>query len=211
MRSVAHQINVEEVCDFNLLGISLDTHLTWKTHVQKIKSKLSKFTYALSTLTRNTHQDAALSAYYAYAYSYMRYGVLLWGDSVESHDIFILQKKCIRILYNIKPRDSCKPYFIKEKILTFPSIFILEAAIFVRKNINDFNYVKSARRSNKLELPKANMEIVKNGPHYKAVKIYNKIPDQIKNDISDKPFQTKLKAFLLSKSYYSVDEFLTEK
>ncbi|KAF9824854.1 hypothetical protein SFRURICE_018272, partial [Spodoptera frugiperda] len=38
---------IEEVNEFTLLGITLDTNINWKSHVLKIKSKLSKFVYAL--------------------------------------------------------------------------------------------------------------------------------------------------------------------
>ncbi|KAF9797426.1 hypothetical protein SFRURICE_005902 [Spodoptera frugiperda] len=38
---------IEQVNEFTLLGITLDTNINWKSHVLKIKSKLSKFVYAL--------------------------------------------------------------------------------------------------------------------------------------------------------------------
>ncbi|KAF9822449.1 hypothetical protein SFRURICE_003449 [Spodoptera frugiperda] len=65
---------------FNLLGINIDTHINWKTHIEHIKSKLSKFTYALFQIKCSTNVETALSAYFAYAYSWLRYGIMLWGD-----------------------------------------------------------------------------------------------------------------------------------
>lgn len=211
LKPVIDKLKIEEAQEYKLLGLTIDTHLTWVTHVQTVKSKLSQFTYALAILKSNTHQEAALSAYYAYAYAWMRYGVLLWGNSTDAQDIFILQKKCIRILFNIRPRNSCRPYFLSEKILPLPCIFILEAALFIRKNINQFTYCKSARRKHLLNLPISDMKIFKQGPHYAALKIYNKVPIQIKSETKDKPFYFKLKQFLLSKCYYTLDEFYCEK
>jgi hypothetical protein len=57
--------NIREVQNIELLGINIDTHLNWKAHINKIKSKISKFIYALSVFKVNTHSKCALTAYYA--------------------------------------------------------------------------------------------------------------------------------------------------
>ncbi|KAI5643352.1 reverse transcriptase (RNA-dependent DNA polymerase) domain-containing protein [Phthorimaea operculella] len=146
---------------------------------RKPKTKLSQFTYALAILKANTSFDAAISAYFAYAYSWMRYGVILWGQSSEASDIFILQKKCLRILLNLKPKTSCKPYFIEKKLLSFPSIYILEISLWVRKNLDKFNFCTSRRRNHLLEIPTPKLEIFKNSTQYMGAKIYNKIPKEV--------------------------------
>ncbi|KAI5635103.1 reverse transcriptase (RNA-dependent DNA polymerase) domain-containing protein [Phthorimaea operculella] len=171
LEEIVNSLNIQEVNECTLLGINIDTHLNWKSHVEKIKTKLSQFIYALSVIKQNTQNESALTAYYAYAYSWMRYGILLWGDSTDSEDIFIQQKKCIRIIYNLHPLTSCKPYFIKNKILTLPSIYILETASFVRKNIAKFEFCTRARHKDKLKLPAPKMELFKSSPYYRAITI----------------------------------------
>jgi hypothetical protein len=84
---------IQSVGNFNLLGIVIDTHLNWKQHIQQVKSKLSKFSYALFELRHSTTKEAALSAYYAYAYSQLKYGIILWGNSTNINDLFVMQKK----------------------------------------------------------------------------------------------------------------------
>ncbi|KAF9804418.1 hypothetical protein SFRURICE_014338 [Spodoptera frugiperda] len=101
--------NLQNVDTFNLLGINIDTHINWKTHIEHIKSKLSKFTYALFQIKCSTNVETALSAYFAYAYSWLRYGIMLWGDSVNIHDLFILQKKCVRIIAHINNKIAAGP------------------------------------------------------------------------------------------------------
>ncbi|XP_026330562.1 uncharacterized protein K02A2.6-like, partial [Hyposmocoma kahamanoa] len=54
--------------------------IDWKVHTQTICSKLASFTYALE-LKKTTDLKTALSAYYAYADAWLRYGVVLWGNS----------------------------------------------------------------------------------------------------------------------------------
>ncbi len=35
-------VNIERVAEFNFLGVTLDEHLTWKCHVNKISNKISQ-------------------------------------------------------------------------------------------------------------------------------------------------------------------------
>lgn len=210
LQVISNSLNIQETDNFTLLGITLDSHLNWKSHVEKIKTKLSQFTYALSVIKINTNRDCALSAYYAYAYAWLRYGVVLWGHSTDTNDLFVIQKKCLRIINNIRPRESCKPHFLKGKILTLPSIYILESAIFVRQNINLFEYVKSDRRKANLTLPTPRIEMFRNSPLYRCILLYNKLPDYIKNEENVTTFKNKLKYILLNKCYYNVEEFMND-
>jgi hypothetical protein len=104
---------IEEVDNFKLLGINIDSGINWKHHVQTLKTKLSSFIYALSILKVNTCLKTALSAYYAFAHSRFQYGVILWGASTDAHQLFLLQKKCIRILTNTRIPNSSRPFFKK--------------------------------------------------------------------------------------------------
>ena len=42
-----------------------------------------------------------------------------------------------------------------------------------------------------------------------GTKLYNKLPNNIKNLVNPKPFKNQLKEFLLQHTFYSVDEYLT--
>lgn len=214
---LSKHLSIDGTNEFSLLGITLDTNLNWKAHIQKIKTKLSQFVYALGILKANTNYETALSAYYAYAYSWLNYAIILWGDSVEFDKLFVMQKKCVRILTNTKPRDSCRPHFIKNKILTLPSLYIKQASLFVRKNKilfktkqdNNINY--NRRNGNKIELPPTKLKLASQSPHHRLAKIYNKIPEYLKNEEKDTLFCKNLKLFLLEKCYYSVDQFAKDK
>ncbi|KAG6449746.1 hypothetical protein O3G_MSEX006201 [Manduca sexta] len=79
---------LELVKNVTLLGLDIDSHINWKQHIQKI----SKFTYALYEIKKTTDVKTALSSYYAYAYSWLSYGVILWGNSTDAQILFTLQK-----------------------------------------------------------------------------------------------------------------------
>lgn len=205
---------IETVDSASLLGIELDTHLNWKSHIQKLLNKMSSFIYALQHLKRVTDFRTALTAYYAYAYSRLCYGVIFWGNSCDVDKVFILQKKCIRILTNIDQMESCRPFFIKHKILTVTSIYILEACKFVKKHPILYSPEKKIRRNNryqnKLKIPFSNLKFVTSSPHNMTIKIYNHIPNSIKNSDNLKLFNKSLKKILINKCYYSLQDFFND-
>ena len=41
----------------------------------------------------------------------MMYGIIFWGNSPISREIFKIQKRAIRIITNKSQRDSCKHFF----------------------------------------------------------------------------------------------------
>jgi hypothetical protein len=90
---------IEEVSSFTLLGITMDTTLTWKNHIATVVNKLSQFSYALRELRKSTNAECALIAYHSHAGAWIRYGVALWGNATNIENVLILQKRCLRI-YN---------------------------------------------------------------------------------------------------------------
>lgn len=209
--------NIECTNTFTLLGIDIDTNINWKAHVNKIAIKLSRFTYALWELKKTTNEQAAITAYYAYAYSCLSYGIILWGNSTDVGVLFTLQKKCIRIIKNLENTDTCKPHFKSLSILTLVSIYILEACKFVRKNPKlytkkgDIPRRFPTRNQHKLIMPPSKLGMLSSGPLAMTITIYNKIPTNIKSEESLPVFTRKLKHLLIEKSYYTLNEFLTDK
>lgn len=202
---------------YTLLGIVIDTNINWKSHVEKIKSKLSQFTYSLRELKKSTDIKTATTAYYAYAYAWLNYGTILWGNSVDVHDILVLQKKCIRILANIQNNETCKPYFKTLKILTQPCIYILELCKFVRKNnqlytkLGDMPRRYESRSKNNLFQVTSKLKLHSSGPFPMSIQIYNKLPENFKCELNYNKFKNNVKKFLIEKAYYSVREYLEDK
>jgi hypothetical protein len=49
----------------------------------------------------------------------MTYGIIFWGYSKCSVKVVMMQKRMIRIMTNLTPRDSCRVMFKELKILPF--------------------------------------------------------------------------------------------
>jgi hypothetical protein len=209
-----NNIKLECVPTFSLLGISIDSNINWKCHVQKVKAKMSQFIYALRELKKSTDIQTAIVAYYAYAHAWLSYGVTLWGNSTNVQELFLLQKKCIRIITHIKQTDSCKTHFQNLQILTLPSMYVFESCKFVRNHPKLYSTVGDeprryeSRFKNNLVQTTSKLKLHSNGPYAMSIRIYNKLPPQIKNEHNIKVFTRTLKKYLIEKAYYSVRDYI---
>lgn len=64
-------------------GITLDSRLDWKQHVETVSKSIAKCCYALKIVSSNIGIPAAINAYHAYVHSKIRYGVIFWGTVLK--------------------------------------------------------------------------------------------------------------------------------
>lgn len=196
------------------LGVHLDKNLRWTEHTEHLVKKLNSVKYALSILVKASSLDVCKTVYYAYVYSLLSYGIVLWGSSVGMQQVFISQKSIVRVLAKCSYKASCRPIFRNLKLLTVPSIFILEILKTVHKNpdtfqIYNFKHHYNTRHCSAFQYPAHNSKKYEKGPLYMGLKLYNKIPDCFK-DLPIKKFVSSIKNILIHKAYYSIDEFLSD-
>jgi len=73
--------------------------------------------------------------YFAHFYSQIIYGIIFWGSSSSMRNVFIIQKRAIRIMLRLVPTSSCTEGFRKLDILTVPCLYIYALMLFVVKNL----------------------------------------------------------------------------
>lgn len=203
-------IEIEEVEDSVFLGLTLDTHCNWKKHVESVCKKVNRFIYVLWRLKETVSQKTALVTYHAYIESIFRYGIILWGNSVEIERASVAQRKCIKTICGKGRRDSCRLDFAKLNLLTLTSLYIYEAAVFVKQNLELFppfnNINNRPLRQYQMALPPYKLKIRKKSAYHMCIQIFNKIPANIKSLPNDE-FKFKLKNILCNASFYTIDEY----
>jgi len=90
----------------NFLGLTLDTTLSRKTHIDQLSLKLSTACYIIRSLKSIISTRNLRTIYFSYAHSIIAYGIIFWGNSSHSNNIFKLQKRAIRIIMNVDNRVS---------------------------------------------------------------------------------------------------------
>jgi hypothetical protein len=143
----------------------------------------------------------------------MTYGTIFWGNSSDSYNIFILQKRAVRIIMNAGNRFSCRELFKKLNILPLYSQYILPLLLFIVKNIDEFTinsevHTINTRHRSDLHQPSKNLTKYQKGVYYSQIKIFSHLPQNIRNlSWNVKKFKLALKRFLLMDSFYSLDEY----
>ena len=114
---------IEQVQEFNFLGLVLDECMTWNSHIQKISGKIAVVNGALSRLKKILPSDILKTIYNALVQPHLNFGVLLWGKNVKR--ILKLQKWAVRAICSSKYNAHTDPLFIKLKLLKIHDIYKL--------------------------------------------------------------------------------------
>nr|CAI5820161.1 unnamed protein product [Callosobruchus analis] len=194
------------------LGFYLDNRLTWEQHISHLCAKLNKSIFVIRSLVNCVSHKVILQAYYSYFYSHMVYGVLLWGHSSHASRVFALQRKCLRVMYQLGYRDSCVGTFTNMGILTLPSVYILDCLMYVKRNISNYSknldfHSYQTRYRNNIVIPYSRVQRARDGHNFYGIKFYNLLPELVKS-LSTEHFKRKLKVYLKQKAFYSICDFI---
>ena len=86
-----NELFIEQVDNFNFLGIIFDKSLTWKDHIDKISSKISKSIGILNRIKSFTPKYILKNIYNTLITPHLYYGILVWG--YNNTRLYNLQKK----------------------------------------------------------------------------------------------------------------------
>ena len=113
----------------------------------------------------------------------------------------------------MKKTKSCRNVFVKEMILTIPSVFILESIVFIfsHKHLflahSDLHDVET-RNSHKLYIPKHRLHAFKSNAFYNGIHFYNHLPPCFTSKVNLVPkFRAIVKSVLIKKALYTIEEF----
>ena len=112
---------IDRVDNFNFLGITLDQHITWKQHTDKIGLKLSRVIGLLRRLQHILPPYILITIYHSLIHSHLNYGLLLWGCC--NGRIANLQKKAIRVVAYRPYIAHTSPIFKELNIMKLSDIY----------------------------------------------------------------------------------------
>ena len=78
------------------LGVLLDSHLSWKYHIDNVALKVSRIMGVIARVRDLVPFTTLLSIYRSLILPYLSYGLAAWGEAAKSHlqKIILLQKTC---------------------------------------------------------------------------------------------------------------------
>ena len=186
-------IVLEEVNEFNFLGLNVSNSADWKSHTKKIQTKISRNIGLLKRINKLLPRNVLIDLYYTLIHCHINYMLLVWGYDYEP--ILALQKKALRVIYSKHPRCHSDPLFKSSKIMKIPDLHTLAQLKFCHKyiggqlpqylasipfNTNDDFHHYDTRHSELLRLPQPRTERGRKCLRNSVPNLLNSLPSDIR-------------------------------
>ena len=129
-----NQNEIEKVDKFDFLGVTLDEHVNWKAHTDKLATRLSKYSGILNKLKNYLPPYILRTLYCSLVQSHLNYAILTWGYSCNRLEK--LQKRLIRIITWSKYNAHTKPLLKQLELLKLSDLLELSALKFYFKYLH---------------------------------------------------------------------------
>ena len=129
-------ITIPVVKSTKFLGAHLNNEITWQTHVDQLHKKLMTNKMLLSTNRNLLSTECLWSIYYAYVYSHLAYGLLVWGPIAlkkAMKDLAQIQDACMQIICKKSKTANVILLYGELKMLRLPEMITLELAKYSHK------------------------------------------------------------------------------
>ena len=117
------------------LGVIVDSHLSWKHHIDHIASKLSKVVGIIARLRHFVPKATLLSIYHSLFLPYLSYGITTWGLAAKIHleKFLMLQKRVLRLMNFAPFRSHAIPLFVFLNILPVNMLYIKCVSVLMKE------------------------------------------------------------------------------
>ena len=106
---------IQQVHEFNVLGITFDVQLNWKLYIEICAMKCSRNIGIVNKLQRFIPTFIMLTLYHTLIHSHLSYGIMVWGHNCDR--LIKIQKKALRVVNLSKYNAHCDPLFKQFKVL----------------------------------------------------------------------------------------------
>lgn len=193
------------------LGMRIDEHLSWRGHCEYLISKLNSLIYLFRNLKSILNHEQLVNVYHSMVESRLRYGVIMWGASTKMDDVFKHQKSIIRIIAGVPPTYSCRELFKSLGILTLPGLYVFELCTHIYRVrstliVGEAVHHYRTRHRDQFRTPQTKYNISFTAPLSAGPRLYNKLPDYVKEANTINRFKVLLKQYLIQRSIYNVNQ-----
>ena len=200
-----------EVENAKLLGVFVDSTLSWKKQIAHVKQCVSFKLSLLRRIRKYLPFETRILFYNFYIKPVIEYCCIVWGTGCRENENVItkLQKKAARLILDADPLSPSKEMFKKLNWLPFKELVKYKQACLIYKsttaqtpsyiqalftNVSDcVSYSLRSSAQNKLYLPTAHSKSLS----YLGVSIWNSIPNDIRNAESLSQFKVEDHKLLL--------------
>ena len=207
-------ININCVKNTTFLGVIIDQKLNLKLEIAAIKTKLYKIIWIFKNVKELFDFKTLILLYNSLILPYLNYCNMIWGNNYNSNinDVYIIQKKIIRIIFNKPKLTNTDTLFIQANILKLPILIKYQTCIFminiyhnnVSPNSSLFNkkiIPYNTRKRNELYTHFTSTNKCSYTLYIKGPTKWNELNDELKEIKTLNKFKNKLKNYLILNYY----------
>ena len=206
------------VTSFDYLGLKYDKNIRWDVYIESFCQELSKKIWILSRLREFLPFELLLNIYKSTIQPKIDYGISVWGftSDMNLNRIQRLQNRAARAMYNnydyVNTRGldllvdmkvmnvrQRRDYFVS--LLMFKSIHGLAPDYMVNDIVMAIEVSERQTRNNNvndLYIPVVNIEISKHALSYQGPKVWNSLPDSVRECTNLETFKCKARGHFLN-------------
>ena len=115
------------------LGVLIDQHLSWKTHIDFVSKKLSQSVGIIAKARFYLSSQTLMTFYYSLVYPFLTYCSVAWSSTYCSipNCIYLLQKRIVRLTTKAHYLANTASLFSQLKVLDIFSINSFSVATFM--------------------------------------------------------------------------------
>jgi hypothetical protein len=203
--------DLQQTKSFKFLGMEIDETISWKKHIDKVCTKISRANYIINKVKNTIPKQCLLTLYQSIIQCHINYGLQIWGSSSRIEKIYKIQKKSIRIINKMPYNFHTEPLFKECGILTIKDQYKFNVAIFMNKlrnnelpqSFNDLKYfTKPDRPTRQIHVNMATQQRARTKfssllPFHKFPHIWNNLHPEIREIQNTTSFKRKLRSKLL--------------
>lgn len=204
--------NIESVQEIKYLGIYLDTCLKWNTHINYVIKKLRFIIYKFNFFRNYLPIKSLKTLYSALVESHIRYCIAVWGAALRTHinPLEILQKRFLKLLMSKNQRYPSDQLYTESGFMDVRQLFYFHVGVKYyltgNKNYNIHSY--NTRAPKYLILPSIKKSLSQRSFCFISKKIYNSIPECIKDLPTIFMFKKYLKTFIFESKRKAISELI---
>ena len=198
------------------LGLVIDDKLRWDDHIKYIYKKLIKFVSIFYKLRYKLNQTGLKNVYFAFVHPHLLYGVELYGtaNSTSLDKLVKLNNKILRILQFKDKKSHVSELYINFNTLQINSLCDMQLLSLVNKfyhhkdllptiykdyfTSNSSVHTHNTRLKEGLHVERYRTNYGQKTIKYRGPKLWNSLPQSLKEPCSTKLFKINYKKFILN-------------
>lgn len=199
---------IERKSTIRHLGVIFHEHLRWKSHIEHVLKKISKFVPIFATLKSVLTTERMKLLYSSLVYPHLTYCVEVWGQPYQNKTniskLLHCQKKLVRLMTGSQPHTPSAPLFQMLNIFNIFQIVTLHQTMLVHQlltvkdtkieiallQVSHAHVVNSTLSSRGLNLRpmRSNTSIGQRGIEFQICKNWNALPIELHEKIMSHEF-----------------------